>query len=197
MPPQRLLDQCKRAKTFISSKGFPRYCTASTLPDGTTILSGGFSRRGKPRGSPGSKELTRALNGCDDPLFLDFIRRCLDWDPEQRMTPSAALRHAWLRRRLPRPPHEKTESARTPSGPRTPKSNTLVNSNKVRVQLNDERSATLHSQHNNHTGKLPPITQPLSCSLRHVIQVKQFQGVPQILHTPPLQIEPKSNNIRA
>ena len=35
--------------------------------------------------------------GCDDPLFLDFIRRCLEWDPTTRMNPSSALRHAWLR----------------------------------------------------------------------------------------------------
>ena len=73
--------------------------------------------------------------GCEDPLFTDFIRRCLEWDPATRMTPNAALRycflsshyliiqiimmmisimilmitndsfrHAWLRRRLPRPP---------------------------------------------------------------------------------------------
>lgn len=41
MPPQRLIDQGKRSKNFISSKGLPRYCTATTLPDGTTVLSGG------------------------------------------------------------------------------------------------------------------------------------------------------------
>lgn len=41
MPPQRLIEQGKRSKNFISSKGLPRYCTASTLPDGTTVLSGG------------------------------------------------------------------------------------------------------------------------------------------------------------
>lgn len=158
MPPQRLLDQSKRAKTFISSKGYPRYCTASTLADGTTVLSGGLSRRGKPRGPPGSKDLKRALNGCEDPLFLDFIKRCLEWDPDARMTPNAALRHAWLRRRLPRPPNEKSEVTRTSSAPRTPKCNTLLSSNRVRVQLNDECSATLHSQHSNHSGKLPPIT---------------------------------------
>ena len=84
--------------------GYPRYCTATTLPDGTTVLNGGRSRRGKPRGPPGSRELQTALKGCDDPLFLDFIRRCLEWDPATRMNPSSALRHAWLRRRLPRPP---------------------------------------------------------------------------------------------
>lgn len=52
------------------------------------------------RGPPGSKDLVTALKGCDDPLFLDFMRRCLEWDPTSRMTPSQALRHAWLRRRL-------------------------------------------------------------------------------------------------
>jgi len=104
MPPQKLLDTSKRAKNFISSKGYPRYCTATTLPDGTTVLNGGRSRRGKPRGPPGSRELQTALKGCDDPLFLDFIRRCLEGAPATRMTPSSALRHAWLRRRLPRPP---------------------------------------------------------------------------------------------
>ena len=76
----------------------------TTLPDNTTVLNGGRSRRGKPRGPPGSRELQTALKGCDDPLFLDFIRRCLDWDPVTRMSPNQALRHAWLRRRLPRPP---------------------------------------------------------------------------------------------
>lgn len=101
------------------------------------------------------------FSGCDDPLFLDFIQRCLDWDPEARMTPSAALRHAWLRRRLPRPPNEKEQSSSpgvvrsTPTGPRTPKStgatttNALFTSNRVQV---DDRSSTLHS------GKLPPVT---------------------------------------
>ncbi|XP_022915160.1 dual specificity tyrosine-phosphorylation-regulated kinase 2 [Onthophagus taurus] len=160
MPPQRLLDQSKRAKNFISSKGYPRYCTASTLSDGTTVITGGLSRRGKMRGPPGSKELKKVLKGCDDILFLDFIKRCLEWDPELRMTPYDALRHAWLRRRLPRPPNEKIEPCRTSSAPRgTPKTNTLINSNKVvRVQLSDERSATLHSQHSNHSGKLPSVT---------------------------------------
>ncbi|CAH4032725.1 unnamed protein product [Pieris brassicae] len=106
MPPQRLIEQGKRSKNFISSKGLPRYCTATTLPDGTTVLSGGMSRRGKPRGLPGSKSFVTALKGCQDKYFIDFIRRCLEWEPEKRLTPAQALRHAWLRRRLPRPPHD-------------------------------------------------------------------------------------------
>lgn len=104
-PPQRLLDQSKRAKNFISAKGYPRYCTVTTLEDGTTVLGSGLSRRGKERKPPGQKDMRTALKGCDDPLFLDFLQGCLEWDPEQRMTPSTALKHTWFRRRLPRPPH--------------------------------------------------------------------------------------------
>ncbi|PRD22813.1 UNVERIFIED_CONTAM: Dual specificity tyrosine-phosphorylation-regulated kinase 2 [Trichonephila clavipes] len=104
MPPQKLLDQSKRAKTFISSKGHPRYCTSTTLPDGTTVLNGGRSRRGKMRGPPGSRDWSTALKNCDDVLFIDFLKGCLEWDPALRLTPPAALRHAWLRRRLPKAP---------------------------------------------------------------------------------------------
>ncbi|XP_067928816.1 dual specificity tyrosine-phosphorylation-regulated kinase 2-like [Watersipora subatra] len=102
MPSQKLLDSSKRARNFITSKGCPRYCTMATLPDGSTVLQGGRSRRGKLRGPPGSKDLVTALKGCDDPLFIDFMRRCMEWDPSTRMTPPQALRHAWLRRRLPK-----------------------------------------------------------------------------------------------
>jgi len=162
MPPQKLLDQSKRAKNFISSKGYPRYCTATTLPDGTTVLNGGRSRRGKPRGPPGSRELQTALKGCDDPLFLDFIRRCLEWDPAARMTPNAALRHAWLRRRLPRPPQEVAESPsgtlQTPnssSSRNSSKMNTIAGSAKVRTSVSEDGPSTIHSRHN--TTKLPQI----------------------------------------
>ncbi|EDV29729.1 uncharacterized protein TRIADDRAFT_2504, partial [Trichoplax adhaerens] len=99
MPTTRLLETAKRGKNFISSKGHPRYCTVTNAPDGSVILSGGRSRRGKFRGPPKSKHLVDALKGCDDSLFLDFLSRCLEWDPAQRMTPPQALRHAWLRRR--------------------------------------------------------------------------------------------------
>jgi dual specificity tyrosine-phosphorylation-regulated kinase 2/3/4 len=56
MPSAKTLDVSKRARNFISSKGYPRYCTLVTLADGSTVLQGGRSRRGKPRGLPGSKD---------------------------------------------------------------------------------------------------------------------------------------------
>lgn len=121
MPPQKLLEQSKRARNFISSKGYPRYCTVSTGTDGQTQLTGGRSRRGKYRGPPGSKDIITALKGCDDPLFLDFMKRCLEWDPAVRMSPPQALRHAWLRRRLPKPPPNENDGkvARRPSASRS------------------------------------------------------------------------------
>ncbi|KAJ8258275.1 hypothetical protein COCON_G00172870 [Conger conger] len=102
-PPQRLLEQSKRAKNFVSSKGHPRYCTATSLGNGTVVLNGGRSRRGKLRGPPGSKEWVSALKGCDDLTFLDFLKKCLVWDPAARLTPAQALRHPWLFKRLPKP----------------------------------------------------------------------------------------------
>lgn len=113
MPPESLLNKSKpcRVKQFISSKGFPRYCATELLPSGKIVLLGGKSLRGKPRGPPGSRTWSQALGGCDDANFFNFVRRCLEWDPKDRMTPSMALRHPWLvRRKLPLPPNKSTTS---------------------------------------------------------------------------------------
>lgn len=133
-------------RLFIA--GYPRYCTVTTLPDGTTVLNGGRSRRGKPRGPPGSRELQTALKGCDDPMFLDFIRRCLEWDPVTRMTPNAALRHGWLRRRLPRPPPtgDKSSVTDSPSGTLTSMRST-TNSGTSRTNSNNAKMNTIGSMH--------------------------------------------------
>ena len=106
MPPAKMLENSKRTRSFFSSKGYPRYCTVTVNPDNSVTFGGSRSRRGKYRGPPESKELSRALKGCEDPLFLDFLRQCLIWDPALRLTPGQALRHNWLRRKLPRTPHD-------------------------------------------------------------------------------------------
>ncbi|XP_044144394.1 dual specificity tyrosine-phosphorylation-regulated kinase 3 [Bufo gargarizans] len=103
-PPPKLLEQAKRAKNFVNSKGYPRYCTVTTLPNGSVVLNGSRSRRGKMRGAPGSKDWVAALKGCEDALFIDFLKGCLNWDPTARMTPSQALRHQWICKRMPKPP---------------------------------------------------------------------------------------------
>lgn len=149
MPPQKLLDQSKRAKNFISSKGYPRYCTSTPLSDGSVVINGGRSRRGKMRGPPASKEWSSALKGCDDEYFIDFIKKCLEWDPSTRMTPYTALRHSWLtRRRLPRPPQNSDNSAVSESSPvrlhhnyqsnNNNNNNPMATTNRVRKSMVDE-----------------------------------------------------------
>jgi len=109
MPPARFLATCKRARNFISSKGVPRYCAVADSPDdgaggGGERLVGGRSRRGKYRGPPATRPLSTALKvaaagGDDAATFVDFVERCLVWEPAERMTPTQALRHVWLRRK--------------------------------------------------------------------------------------------------
>lgn len=163
MPPPKLLEQSKRAKNFISSKGHPRYCTSTTLPDGSVVLNGGRSRRGKLRGPPGSRDWATALKGCDDHLFIDFLKGCLEWDPALRLTPPAALRHAWLKRRLPKAPENsvdpvsKTLMFHNGSATRTSiiaKMNTIggTKARTVVTTIGEDVNATLNS-HN----KLPQI----------------------------------------
>ena len=36
------------------------------------------------------------MNGHADPYLVDFIQKCLVYEPNDRMTPQAALQHPWL-----------------------------------------------------------------------------------------------------
>ncbi|KAG9126303.1 hypothetical protein FRC07_004041 [Ceratobasidium sp. 392] len=47
------------------------------------------------RRRPGTKTLAQVLR-CDDELFVDFIAKCLIWDPERRLKPQPALRHPFI-----------------------------------------------------------------------------------------------------
>jgi len=101
MPPNHLIRNSKRASKFFSSDGIPRYCCV-TNRDGIPMLSGGKSRRGYQRGPPGSRDLATVFRGAltsEDGMVVDFIRRCLEWDPKLRMTPEMALRHSWLKKK--------------------------------------------------------------------------------------------------
>ena len=50
----------------------------------------------KPKGKP-----LAMLIGDEDPDFLDFVEKCLEIDPEKRITPDEALRHVWILKGLP------------------------------------------------------------------------------------------------
>jgi len=44
---------------------------------------------------PGGKALKDVLK-TDDLEFLDFLSRCLEWNPEDRMTADQGLQHPWI-----------------------------------------------------------------------------------------------------
>ncbi|XP_055795690.1 dual specificity tyrosine-phosphorylation-regulated kinase 4 isoform X2 [Salvelinus fontinalis] len=79
MPPNDFVQTASRKRLFFDSKGNPRNITNS---------------KGKKR-RPNSKDLASVLK-TNDPLFLDFLRRCLMWDPTKRMTPDEAMQHEWI-----------------------------------------------------------------------------------------------------
>ncbi|KAF3761089.1 hypothetical protein M406DRAFT_93935 [Cryphonectria parasitica EP155] len=78
-PEKHLIEKSTRKKLFFDSMGKPRL----------TVSSKGRRRR------PSSKTLQQALK-CDDEAFLDFISRCLRWDPDRRMKPEEAIRHEFI-----------------------------------------------------------------------------------------------------
>lgn len=78
-PEKHLIEKSSRKKLFFDSMGKPR----------VTVSTKGRRRR------PSSKTLQQALK-CDDEAFLDFIARCLRWDPDRRMKPDEAMLHEFI-----------------------------------------------------------------------------------------------------
>lgn len=78
-PEKHLIEKSSRKKLFFDSLGKPR----------VTVSTKGRRRR------PSSKTLQQALK-CDDDAFLDFITRCLRWDPDRRMKPDEAMLHEFI-----------------------------------------------------------------------------------------------------
>lgn len=58
--------------------------------------------RGRRRRA-GTKTLAQVLR-CDEENFVDFIAKCLHWDPERRLKPQNALRHPFITAGKKRPP---------------------------------------------------------------------------------------------
>jgi len=79
MPDKDLINRSSRKRLFFDSTGAPR----------PVVNSKGRRRR------PGTKTLAQVLR-CEDELFVDFIAKCLIWDPERRLKPQPAMRHPFL-----------------------------------------------------------------------------------------------------
>lgn len=78
LPSIEVLARAKRAEEFFSGG----------RPLKTTDRKG----RSHPVGSRALRDACRTTN----PDFLDFVARCLTWDPAERMTPMEALEHPWI-----------------------------------------------------------------------------------------------------
>ncbi|CED82604.1 kinase-like protein [Phaffia rhodozyma] len=88
MPDKYIIDKSSRKNLFFDTQGTAR----------PVVNSKGKRRR------PGTKTLAQVLKS-DDDLFVDFISKCLTWDPDRRLKPQPALRHPWMSKRMtgPRP----------------------------------------------------------------------------------------------
>ncbi|XP_078732113.1 dual specificity tyrosine-phosphorylation-regulated kinase 4-like [Lampetra fluviatilis] len=75
MPPKKMVDEAPNRTLYFDSEGLP-YNVSKQRP-------------------PGSLPLHCALQG-HHPQLVDFVSRCLQWDPNLRMTPEQALAHSWL-----------------------------------------------------------------------------------------------------
>ncbi|CAF4466366.1 unnamed protein product [Rotaria sp. Silwood2] len=82
LPPNHVLEQGTRKKLFFDSKGVPRTVSTKSLK----------KRR------PASRPLGQILRTTDN-NFIDFIRRCFEWDPVERLTPEEGLRHPWIQKK--------------------------------------------------------------------------------------------------
>jgi dual specificity tyrosine-phosphorylation-regulated kinase 2/3/4 len=79
VPEKHLLDRSSRRKLFFDATNSPRPFT---------------NAKGKRR-RPGTRTLASILR-CNDELFLDFISKCLTFDPDRRLKPQPAMRHPWI-----------------------------------------------------------------------------------------------------
>jgi dual specificity tyrosine-phosphorylation-regulated kinase 2/3/4 len=79
LPPAAIMKVATRKHLFFDETGDPKIVPNS---------------RGKMR-YPNTKTLEDILE-CNDEPFLDFIRRCFEWDNSARISPEEAMRHPWI-----------------------------------------------------------------------------------------------------
>lgn len=96
LPDKYLVDRSSRKRLFfgkLSGSTLPPPSKLTRLsPDSTGAPRPVVNSKGRRR-RPGSKTLAQVLKS-DDDLFVDFISKCLTWDPDRRLKPDPALRRA-------------------------------------------------------------------------------------------------------
>lgn len=79
IPPADIIEQSTRRRVFFDSNLKPKLSV---------------NKKGVKR-YPGTKFLQDVLRTSND-NFLDFIKRCLDWNPVTRLAPEQAIDHPWI-----------------------------------------------------------------------------------------------------
>lgn len=100
-PEKHLIEKSTRKKLFFGMCSGRFWWTGLIGVDSFGKPRMIVSSKGKRR-RPSSKTLQYALK-CDDEAFLDFIARCLRWDPEKRLKPDEAMHHDFITGRKTRP----------------------------------------------------------------------------------------------
>ena len=78
-PPLDLIEKSPRKKMFFNDDNTPKIVVNS---------------RGRKR-IPNTRDLKHVLR-TNNAQFIDFIEKCLEWRPEDRMTPEQGLKHEWI-----------------------------------------------------------------------------------------------------
>jgi dual specificity tyrosine-phosphorylation-regulated kinase 2/3/4 len=151
-PEKHLIEKSTRKKLFFDSMGKPRL----------TVSSKGRRRR------PSSKTLQQVLK-CDDEAFLDFIARCLRWDPDRRMKPEEAIRHEFItgqKTSVPVPrasairdssPSKRINSLNTAPRPLPePPAAAAVKTTASSLRTRDNAAFSIHHNHGLHGGPMKP-----------------------------------------
>lgn len=79
VPAPEVLSQGTRKRHFFDSHGNPKIIANS---------------KGKKK-RPSTKSLTNTI-ATNDASFLDFLRKCLIWNPNERMSAEQGLKHPWI-----------------------------------------------------------------------------------------------------
>jgi dual specificity tyrosine-phosphorylation-regulated kinase 2/3/4 len=91
-PPSSLLSSAPRASVFFDVDD-----AYAPLPIKSNSSGGSNSARNSRVQRPGGKTLEQFLKGAStDKQFVDFLKQCLVWNPEHRITASEALQHPFI-----------------------------------------------------------------------------------------------------
>lgn len=97
LPDKDLINRSTRKRLFFGmciSAGDPLILILDRPTDSTGAPRPVVNSKGRRR-RPGTKTLAQVLR-CEDEFFVDFIAKCLIWDPERRLKPQLAMRHPFL-----------------------------------------------------------------------------------------------------